>query len=82
MTVGVDGSPASYTATQPGEVDALARLLDRLPRLADEMDHGVVPLLGHLEQVGPGINQLLDRVSQLNHMASRLPTVFRRRNHP
>ncbi len=67
--------------TQPGEVDALVTLLDRLPRLADAMDHEVIPLLARLDQLGPDINQLLDRVSQLNHMASRLPKVFRRRNH-
>ncbi len=66
--------------TQPGEVDALVTLLDRLPQLADAMDHEVIPLLGHLGQVGPDINQLLDSVSQLSHMASRLPKVFRRRN--
>ncbi|MGH3811816.1 MAG: hypothetical protein ACRDUV_05090 [Pseudonocardiaceae bacterium] len=64
--------------TLPHEVDALESLLDRLPQLADAMDHGVIPLLGHLDQVGPDVNQLLDRVSQLNHMASRLPKVFRR----
>ncbi|MGH3924992.1 MAG: hypothetical protein ACRDTT_19380, partial [Pseudonocardiaceae bacterium] len=64
--------------TQPHEVDALVSLLDRLPQLADAMDHGVIPLLGHLDQVGPDVNQLLDRVSQLNHMASRLPKVLRR----
>ena len=69
-------------ATQPGGVDALVTLLDRLPQLADAMDHEVIPLLAHLDQVGPDVNQLLDRVSLLNHMTSRLPTVFRRRNHP
>jgi hypothetical protein len=68
--------------TQPGEVDALVTLLGRLPQLADAVDHGVIPLLGHLGQVGPDMNQLLDHVSQLSHMASRLPKVFRRRNHP
>lgn len=68
--------------TQPGDVDALVTLLARLPQLADAMDHEVLPLLGHLGQLGPDINQLLDSVSQLSHMASRLPNVFRRRNHP
>ena len=52
-------------------------LLDRLPQLADAMDHEVIPLLGHLDQVGPDVNQLLDSVAQLNHLASRLPKVFR-----
>ncbi|MGH3965700.1 MAG: hypothetical protein ACRDRY_21015 [Pseudonocardiaceae bacterium] len=64
--------------TQPHEVDALVTLLDQLPQLADAIDQDVIPLLGHLDQVGSGINQLLDRASQLSHMASRLPKVFRR----
>ncbi|MGH3936653.1 MAG: hypothetical protein ACRDS1_17010 [Pseudonocardiaceae bacterium] len=34
------------------------------------MDHEVIPLLGHL---GPDVNRLHDSVSQLSHMASRLP---------
>jgi hypothetical protein len=56
-------------------------LLGRLPQLADAMDHEVVPLLGHLEQVVPDVNQLLDRARQLGHMAGRLPKVSRRPNH-
>ncbi|MGH4014003.1 MAG: hypothetical protein ACRDSL_08770 [Pseudonocardiaceae bacterium] len=64
--------------TEPGEIDALVALLDRLPQLADAMEHEVIPLLGHLDQVGPDVNQLLDSVAQLNRMASRLPKVFRR----
>ena len=46
------------------------------------MDHDAIPLLRHVDQLGPDLNQLLDSVSQLSHMASRLPKVFRRRNHP
>jgi hypothetical protein len=46
------------------------------------MDHDVIPLLRHVDQLGPDLNQLLDSVSQLSHMAGRLPKVFRRRNHP
>jgi hypothetical protein len=45
-------------------------------------DHDAIPLLRHVDQLGPDLNQLLDSVSQLSHMASRLPTVFRRRHHP
>jgi len=67
--------------TPLGEIDALGTLVDRLPRPADAMDHEVIPLLRHVDQLGPDLNQLLDSVSQLSHMASRLPTVFRRRNH-
>jgi len=68
--------------THPDGIDALVTLLHRLPQLADAMDHEVIPLLGHLNQIGPDVNQLLDSVAQLNHMASRLPKVFRRRHHP
>jgi hypothetical protein len=50
--------------------------------IAPLTDHDAIPLLRHADQLGPDLNQLLDSVSQLSHMASRLPTVFRRRHHP
>ena len=65
--------------TDVHEVDALVKLIDRLPRLANAMDDDVMPLLERLDQSGPDLNQLLDNVSDLNRMASRLPKVFRRR---
>jgi hypothetical protein len=43
------------------------------------MDDDVMPLLDRLDQSGPDLNQLLDRVSDLNRMAGRIPKVFRRR---
>jgi hypothetical protein len=68
--------------TQPEALDALVALLDRLPQLAEAMNHELIPLLGHLDRVGPDVNQLLDSVAQLNHMTSRFPAVFRRHHHP
>jgi hypothetical protein len=68
-------------STQPAALDALATLLDRLPQLADAVDDGLLPLLGHLNRVSPDIDQLLDSVARLNHVTSRLPAVFRR-HHP
>jgi len=65
--------------TDMREVDALVKLIDRLPRLVNAMDDDVMPLLDRLDQSGPDLNQLLDSVSDLNRMASRLPKVFRRR---
>lgn len=65
--------------TDTHEVDALVKLIDRLPRLANAMDDDVMPLLDRLDQSGPDLNQLLDSVSDLNRMAGRLPRVFRRR---
>jgi len=64
--------------TDEHEVDALVKLIDRLPRLVNTMDDGVMPLLDRLDQSGPDLNQLLDSVSDLNRMAGRLPKVFRR----
>lgn len=61
------------------EVDALVKLIDRLPRLVNAMDDEVMPLLDRLDQSGPDLNQLLDSVSDLNRMAGRIPKVFRRR---
>lgn len=65
--------------TDAREIDALVRLIDRLPRLVNAMDDDVMPLLDRLDQSGPDLSQLLDNVSDLNRMASRLPKVFRRR---
>lgn len=65
--------------TDPQEIDALVTLIDRLPTLANAMDGDVIPLLGRIEQIGPDLNELLDNVSDLNRMVSRMPKVFRRR---
>lgn len=65
--------------TDAPEVDALVKLIDRLPRLVDAMDDEVTPLLARLDQSGPDLTQLLDSVSDLNRMANRIPKVFRRR---
>ena len=67
--------------THPSDVDAFVQLLERLPQLADAMDHQVIPLLSHLKDVVPDMNQLLDQAYQFRHMASRLPRVFPRPNH-
>lgn len=63
--------------TQPAEVEALVTLLDRQPQLADAIDHKVIPLLDHLSQRSPDIDRLLDTVSHLSHMISRLPKLSR-----
>lgn len=67
--------------TVPDDVDALVRLLGRLPALVKAMDHDVLPLLGRLDQLSPDINELLDGVGQLNHMIHRLPKLWRRHHH-
>ena len=67
--------------TQASEIDALVDLTGRLPQLADAMNQEVLPLLVHLQQVAPDVHQLLDLASQLGHMATRLPKVFRRPHH-
>lgn len=66
-------------STDALEVDALVKVIDRLPRLIHAMDDDVMPLLDRLDQSGPDLNQLLDSVADLNRMAGRIPKVFRRR---
>jgi methyl-accepting chemotaxis protein len=63
--------------TEPHEIEALVTLIDRLPDLADAMEHDVLPLLSRLDQLGPDIHQLLDSVSQINRTVNRLPKVLR-----
>lgn len=67
--------------TDPDNVEALVRLFDRLPDLAEAIDHDVLPLLGRLDQLSLGIDELLDGVGQLNHLIHRLPTLWRRHHH-
>jgi len=67
--------------TQASDIDALVDLAGRLPQLADAMHQQVLPQLVHLQQVAPDVHQLLDLASQLSHMATRLPKVFRRPHH-
>lgn len=64
--------------TEPHEVEALVTLIDRLPDLANAMDHDVLPLLSRLDQLSPDIHQLLDSVSHINRMVNRLPKALRR----
>jgi len=67
--------------THAGGVDAVVTLLDRLPLLAEAMEREVIPLLEHLDEVGPDVNQLLDGLARINNLRNRVPQVFRRR-HP
>jgi hypothetical protein len=49
---GADGARAGRDY-QPGEVNAVVTLLDRLPQLAEAMDYQVIPLRGHLHSGAP-----------------------------
>ncbi len=61
-----------------GEVDAVVRMFDRLPRLVTHLEQDILPLLGRLdqlEQVGPDVRAILTTVSDLSHAIQGLPGV-------
>ena len=60
--------------SEPGDVDALVRLLERLSDLAQALDHNVLPLLGQLDQLSLDLSKLIDDVGLLHYMIHRLPT--------
>jgi hypothetical protein len=61
--------------------EPLHRLEPMVRRLAETTQPGEVDALVTLLERWGDVNHLLDNVSQLSHIASRLPKVFRRRNH-
>jgi ABC-type transporter Mla subunit MlaD len=64
-------------ATDPREVDALVRLVDQLPTLADRTERDVLPVLATLSSVAPDIHDLLDVSRELNEMLAKLPGMGR-----
>jgi hypothetical protein len=66
---------AEQTFTAPRAVVAQTdALLERVEHVADTAEDVI-------QQVAPGVDQLLDLASQLGHVATRRPKVFRRPHH-
>jgi ABC-type transporter Mla subunit MlaD len=65
----------------PVEVEALVKLVDRLPTLVTHLDEDVLPVLASLDNVAPDVHALLDTVQDLRELAKGFPgsKLFRRR---
>ena len=63
--------------TDPHEVDALVKLIDQLPRLADKLETDIMPILDSLNSVSPDLHDLLDVSRELNEMLTQVPGISR-----
>lgn len=61
----------------PREVEAIVKLVDRLPVMLDSMDTDVLPLLGKLNEMAPDLHSLLDAVEDLRSAVAGIPGVGR-----
>ena len=63
--------------TDPHEVDALVKLIDQMPRLADKLETDIMPILDSLNSVSPDLHDLLDVSRELNEMLTQVPGISR-----
>jgi uncharacterized protein YoxC len=63
--------------TDPHEVDALVKVIDQLPRLADKLETDIMPILDSLNSVAPDLHDLLDVSRELNEMLAQVPGMGR-----
>ena len=65
----------------PGEVEALVTLIDRLPQLVTHLDEDILPVLESLGNVGTDVHDLVDTVQDLRQLVKGFPgsRLFRRR---
>ena len=63
--------------TQPDEVKALVRLVDRLPELTHRLETDVLPVLTTLGSVAPDVHDLLTVARELNDMLAKVPGMAR-----
>ena len=63
--------------TSPTEVDAMVKLIDTLPDMADKMQKDIVPILDTLGTVAPDLRDLLDVSKELNEMLGAVPGLGR-----
>lgn len=62
--------------TDPDEVEAVVRLIDRLPDVTERID-GVLPIVASLQTVAPDIRRLLEIVGELDDLILHLPGMGR-----
>lgn len=63
--------------TDPGEVEALVRMVDHLPELTRRLERDVLPVLGTLGSVAPDLHDLLAVSRELNDMLAKVPGLGR-----
>jgi len=63
--------------TAPHEVDALVKLIDQLPRLADKLETDIMPILDTMNSVAPDLRDLLEVSKELNSMLAQVPGLSR-----
>lgn len=66
---------------EPDEVEAMVRLVDRLPQLVEHLDEDILPVLGSLDNVGADVHDLVDTLQDLRQVVKGFPgsRLFRRR---
>lgn len=63
--------------TDPDEVAALVRMVDRLPEISERIERDVLPIMGTLGTVAPDLNDLLAVSRELNDMLAKIPGIGR-----
>jgi len=69
------------TTLDPGEIEAMVTLIDRLPVLVTHLDRDILPILASLDGVGTDVHDLLDTVQDMRQVVKGFPgsRLFRRR---
>lgn len=57
----------------PAEVEAVVKMIDRLPTLLGHLEDDVLPLLQQLDAVGPDVHAILETVQDLTERIEALP---------
>lgn len=67
--------------TDPGEVEAVVKLVNHLPELVEKIDADIFPMLDTLNSVAPDLRDLLITSKELNEIIASIPGLGRRRRH-
>lgn len=76
LPVGERLAPAAQRladSTQDVEIEALVRMVDRLPQLTQHLEDDVLPMLGTLSKVGPDVHDILAAVEDLSLAIKGMP---------